>query len=136
MLHAERAVVVCLLPPSLCWYVNTPQTVTWHGAHTFRQQAADTCAETCIGNNFNDSELVNACMRRCEQSLPLINQTVQQELTNLQVRTTACIAVAAVAVGAMFRDGGRWWDYSSSTAVVQMFVTKAFIAVLAETQRR
>lgn len=64
-----------------------PGSGNLHGGHT--TQAADSCAETCIGNNFNDSEMVNACMRRCERSLPLINQTVQQELTNLQVRTTA-----------------------------------------------
>eukprot|EP00752_Nemacystus_decipiens_P004901 g4460.t1 len=54
------------------------------------QKAADSCAETCIGNNFNDSELVNACMRKCERFLPLINQTVQQELTNLQGRMQLC----------------------------------------------
>lgn len=49
-------------------------------------KAADSCVEKCIGHNdISNSEMVNACMRRCEKALPIIDQTVQQELTNLQV---------------------------------------------------
>lgn len=66
----------CFLSPSdACDVVST-----W-------KQAADSCTETCIGSNsLRNVEVVNACMRRCEGSLPVLDQTVQQELTNLQVR--------------------------------------------------
>ncbi|CBJ29866.1 expressed unknown protein [Ectocarpus siliculosus] len=50
------------------------------------RKAADSCTEACIGStSLTNSEVVNACMRRCEASRPVLDLTVQQELTNLQV---------------------------------------------------
>ncbi|CAN0319640.1 unnamed protein product [Ectocarpus sp. 12 AP-2014] len=55
------------------------------------RKAADSCTEACIGStSLSNSEVVNACMRRCEASRPVLDQTVQQELTNLQGRMQLC----------------------------------------------
>lgn len=93
-MNDRRVVVVSLSPLSP---LGSPQTVTWRRAHA-KNKAADSCAETCIGNKLSNMDTVNACMQRCERSLPLINQTVQQELNNLQVRITAPFSRAGAAV--------------------------------------
>ncbi|CAB1119723.1 duf842 [Ectocarpus sp. CCAP 1310/34] len=55
------------------------------------RKAAELCTKACIGStSLSNSEVVNACMLRCEASRPVLDQTVQQELTNLQGLMQLC----------------------------------------------
>ncbi|CAM9110113.1 unnamed protein product [Pylaiella littoralis] len=63
--------------------------------------------------------MVNACMQRCERALPFIDETVQQELTNLQGRMQLCVLDCSERMADAIPPGTKESDAALQQGVMQ-----------------